>query len=484
MAGIDLTRAPLGEVALVSLVGYVAGLDDAVVERHYLEAKSDVEPTSKAGLAKIAKFILGAANRMPDKAAEVFEGYAVILLGVGADGVCGVSQFETFRLVDGLQPYLTPSGPRWDFHRIPVDGKTVLAVIVDPPQWGDPIYVAHKETTEFLDGAVLIRTDGASRSANGREFDLLRGREARQSPRVGPGQLTVSTIGGEARQWTCNDDVLTDYIRKLRKLLGEPAARSLLEPSQPPATVRRFRAPTTDPIPAHVRQGLKQAAEGARLAEQLSNVFRKGVLGVSTDDRTPEEFLEELDQWERELTDRWGGIVAKTAAGSTAEPLRLHITNAGETFLEDVELTLQLPPPLTVMKWTEEPALHDALPRRPNQWLKPTDPYAGTIAQLTTPGIMPQPKRTPTVTYKNLPAGGATITINVGDLRGAGTHTSQDRRITLILDNPVPEPGELFCPWSVTARGHHEVYRGQTAITITEPQDITPRVRDALGMPD
>ena len=109
--GIDATRRPQGELGLRSLIEQVAGLDDVEVERHFLEAKSDVDITSKASLAKVANFILGAANRMPDRAAAAFEGHALMLLGVGANGVNGVARIEAKDLVDGVLPHLSAEGP-------------------------------------------------------------------------------------------------------------------------------------------------------------------------------------------------------------------------------------------------------------------------------------------------------------------------------------------------------------------------------------
>ncbi|MEU4361983.1 hypothetical protein [Promicromonospora sp. NPDC023987] len=38
--------------------------------RTYLEAKSDLDLSSKLGVAKVAKFLLGAANRQPAEAAH------------------------------------------------------------------------------------------------------------------------------------------------------------------------------------------------------------------------------------------------------------------------------------------------------------------------------------------------------------------------------------------------------------------------------
>ena len=86
---LDLSRAPRGELAAASLVDAVAKVGD-LAERHYLELKGPDDLASKVNKQKIAKFILGAANRLTDKAMEAFEGCAVMILGITAKGATGL----------------------------------------------------------------------------------------------------------------------------------------------------------------------------------------------------------------------------------------------------------------------------------------------------------------------------------------------------------------------------------------------------------
>ncbi|WP_139263562.1 hypothetical protein [Geodermatophilus africanus] len=93
---IDLSRVPRGELAARALVEAVAQADDRV-ERHCLEVKSSIDLKSKDGISKVAKFILGAANRMPDVAARYFGGHAVMVLGVAPGSTPG---FEAVKALD------------------------------------------------------------------------------------------------------------------------------------------------------------------------------------------------------------------------------------------------------------------------------------------------------------------------------------------------------------------------------------------------
>jgi hypothetical protein len=63
---------------------------DDRVERYFLELKSDVDLSKSPGQAKVAKFILGAANRARDVAARRFEAHALFVLGVAKGSTEGI----------------------------------------------------------------------------------------------------------------------------------------------------------------------------------------------------------------------------------------------------------------------------------------------------------------------------------------------------------------------------------------------------------
>lgn len=109
-ATIDLTRAPRGELASAQLVAAVARTGD-FAERHYLELKGPPDLASKVNKAKVAKFILGAADRLPDRGAEAFEGYGVMIVGITKEGIEGVPPIEMLALSQVIQPFLGAAGP-------------------------------------------------------------------------------------------------------------------------------------------------------------------------------------------------------------------------------------------------------------------------------------------------------------------------------------------------------------------------------------
>lgn len=89
--------------------------------------------TTKRGRHKVSKFILGAANRDPVKAAKRFSGHAVVLLGIGGGTVTGIPPFEAQDLEREVRKFTGADRPGWDYEHVPVDADhDVIAIVVDP----------------------------------------------------------------------------------------------------------------------------------------------------------------------------------------------------------------------------------------------------------------------------------------------------------------------------------------------------------------
>lgn len=171
---------PLGERTQRNILEYVLAVGDEA-ETTYLEVKSRLDLSSKLGVAKIAKFLLGAANRRPREATHHFHGYAVMLIGARRGEALGVPRgVEAHELEDRLRPYLGPQFPAFEFGRIAVDGdREVLFVIAQPPQDGQTIFPCHKSfqsedrKDNLDDGAVYVRGSSNTRPARAGEIQAL-----------------------------------------------------------------------------------------------------------------------------------------------------------------------------------------------------------------------------------------------------------------------------------------------------------------------
>lgn len=215
---LDLTRAPRGELAAAQLVAAAADRGD-LAEHHYLELKGPPDLASKVNKAKLAKFILGAANRLPERAAEAFEGYGVMIIGITENGVEGVPPVEMLALSQVVQPFLGAAGPRWDIVRVSVEDSPnqVIVLLVDPPLTGQPPFICRSNGEGLQSGRIYFRGDGETREATADEVDLLM---ARGSARLAdPVELEVGIVGTVVPLIVDEDRTINEYIVKTRRRL-------------------------------------------------------------------------------------------------------------------------------------------------------------------------------------------------------------------------------------------------------------------------
>lgn len=201
---LDTTVIPLGERAWQSILDHVIAVGDEA-ETTYLEVKSSLDLKSKVGLAKVAKFLLGAANRRPHEAARHFQGYGVLVIGAQRDKVLGVPRgVEAHELEDSLSPYLGSQFPAFEFGRIGVDADhEVLFVIAQPPREGQPPFPCHKSfqgedrRDSLENGAIYVRGTSNTRPAHAGEIQALVER-ARGGGKP-PIELEVEVLGSVGR---------------------------------------------------------------------------------------------------------------------------------------------------------------------------------------------------------------------------------------------------------------------------------------------
>jgi hypothetical protein len=152
---------------LVALVNAVVGAADED-EKNYVEWKGSfaLDKADKAGHYAVAKCILGMANRTVAKASAFFEGCGYMVVGAQPGKVTGVTIPDAADLQDWIETYTgVDDKPRWSPHGVTVDGVTVLVVIIEPPQSGDPMYSLAKKFEGPAAGTIFIRELGRSSPA-------------------------------------------------------------------------------------------------------------------------------------------------------------------------------------------------------------------------------------------------------------------------------------------------------------------------------
>ncbi len=223
---------PLGEAQRRSILDAIIEEGDAA-ESLGLEIKSDVDPSRKGlGLAKVAKCILGMANRMPQDAQRFFGGYGVLVLGAGKGATPGVpAGIEQHDLANRHRPYLGDPGPRWDLSRLGTqDGNDVLFIIIEPAAMGDPIYPCRKEyqpdsgdkKSNLADGDVYVRDTTSTRKARAHQIDAL---VTRAQGSGGPRLNLAVAVHGEALAVADTDSAIRDLIQHEGQSMREDLAR-------------------------------------------------------------------------------------------------------------------------------------------------------------------------------------------------------------------------------------------------------------------
>jgi len=473
---IDVTRAPRGELAAAQLVEQVAKVGD-LAERHFLELKGPSDLTSKVDKQKVAKFILGAANRLSEKAAEAFEGCAVMIIGITANGIEGLPPIEMLELSKVVQPFLGAPGPRWDVFRVPVENsdRQVLVIIVEPPQAGQPAWICRASGDGLTDGRVYMRADGETREATSAEQDALRERAA--TTVAAPVELDVHVVGKVVPIVLDEESTLEEYIAATRRRLL--AALPLPKPT----------TPATNASGALTGLGgsdvLSRYASMASEIQEMANKAALQAWSTIPEKRTPDEYRAEIDAWEEKLRAAWPGAVEKLA-GYALDPNEVSVANETQTFLHDVEVKLHLEGAVTSIDYYEVPErgsdIDLNLPRPPQSWGPiQRDILGAGIASAHNfyrPDFNPGNFRPSSSSWKN--SGSVDVEVTVGDLRPEATFVTEDEETVLVIFGDAPDavPGT----WRATVRGYNEVFKGTVSVPLSEPKDLTKPMRYLLGL--
>lgn len=466
MAELDLSRAPNGVLAAQQLIAAVAEHGD-LAERHYLELKSTFNLSTKKDKEKIAKFILGASNRMPDVAATAFEGYGVMIIGVAQGSITGIPPVEMLEISKVIQQYVGAAGPRWDIVWVPVGGSTnqVLVVLVDPPTMGQGPFPCRANGESLTDGRIYIRADGETREAKSEEVDLLLARGAAgSSVEVDFG---VEVIGEVTSIAVDNATTVDEYVGQVRERLI--AALPEKEP--------KVLAPT-----ASAAMGLSSLLGRESTLAGLSVI--SGAM-MEPEERTEQEYRDSIDRWELRFRSAWDEALGHIV-GSQLRPAIVKITNRTRTFFHAVEVKLHLAGDISALEYRNPEharRLSDLeLPSAPRKW-GPTQrsfgiPNYRNMAPLYAPSSRQYVP--PSVSYTN--GGSVTLNLDVGELRPRGTYESEDEKIVLVVADR--DLASIHGTWELTARDHNDVYTGEITIDVAPSRDLTEVARAILAIED
>lgn len=232
---IDTGKALRRQAVLVALIRAVCAASEHD-ETLAIEWKSELDLTSKAGQFTVARAILGLANRAPDRAASMFEGYGYIVVGASSGTLPGITSVDPARYVPGINDYVGDArGPAWTARHVDVDGVTVAVIEVDPPQSGDQIWPLRKEFTAAPErdqgkpggvrGAVFVRKPGRTGLATDDDIDMLSTRAA-GSTEIRP-DINIDVVGDLPIPWLeseATSEPVRGWVDSLADAMLEQAA--------------------------------------------------------------------------------------------------------------------------------------------------------------------------------------------------------------------------------------------------------------------
>ncbi|OYO04597.1 hypothetical protein B0O41_0736 [Propionibacteriaceae bacterium ES.041] len=436
MVELDLSKPPVGMGAAQKVIEAVAAVGD-VVERQF-EVKGPLDLSTKAHQAKIAKFILGAANRMPAVAAREFGGYGVLIIGVHKHGeIIGIPMVEMKDIDSAVRRFLGANGPRFDVQWVSVQNSTnhVLIIVVDPPQDGQPMFPCRASSGELIDGRIYFRAIGETREAKSEEIDQLLQRGA-----IAPALEVDITLATQSviADVAFDANTIEEYIEGTRVRLAKAYADGV--------------AKSGSGRPTLVNPGFPRRPER----------------------RTQAEYQMEIDEWERQFRAAWPAV-ATAIAVRAADLFSITLTNRTATFLEDGQLTLDLDGVAALFQDDYDP-IDEAreLPEPPRPW----GPYQQSIIPSSAwhPGGLPGtvPPETDIANHET----GTMLTFDIGALRPRATvRLGGD----IVLLFPRPTADSVPARWTFTARGHHDAYTGELEVR-TDRRDCTKAARRILKL--
>lgn len=307
---VDTSRAFRTNQELASLVtAAIAGTEHD--ETQWLELKSALDLSTKAGQFAVARAILGMSNRDPDLAAQWCEGTAYVVAGADHDGCHGITTVDFALLENGLAPYLGTGAdaPRWSSRYIEIGGKSVLVITVEASQYGDRIKPLRKQFDTARAGAIYVRGQAKTETATPGEIAMLEDRLTRAVQAPAMGLSVVGSVDDPGLAW------VEDYTNSATAAGWVNTERSEVMAGAPPARPKQ----TT-------------------LAGQLFEAH--GSLGGPTDRRPA--FEKEVNAYLQTCQVRLPAVVRGEACRSSVNKLRITATNPEQITMGSVRIVVEV----------------------------------------------------------------------------------------------------------------------------------------------
>lgn len=465
---LDLSRPLRGIDGRRDLVRAILGAHPSD-ESEWLEWKTDLDLNTKPGCFHVAKAVLGMANRPVEVAARWCGGVGYLAVGVEPESLPGISMPDPSQWIQRVEVYLkSETGPSWEWMIVPVDGKDVLVVTVDPPQDGDPPWPLRKELDAYRSGTLFIRKPGKTEPALAEDVDALAQRVVAGGSQLP--QLLVEVVGDVPVPWLDGAEARDDvgiWVQGERDRHMKIAQALEKRRNRPARTLD-----ATDRSGALGLAGdlMAQQAKWQKTTADLQNAMTTGALGQlqgEPDQRTLEDYTIELDAWATELGEPALNDLLRRYCDAGHGLVHLRVTNNSTQYLPGVEVRLHFP--FEQAKGFEDVPDGARLPRppRPHGEAKP-GPLDGRsfMSGLSTP-ILPAIADFRPAHFRDtsIEDGSIKVTLETGDLRPTATYDGEEFYAFLPMR---PADGLLHATWTATVQNRDGIIEGHLAVPVDE----------------
>lgn len=344
-------------------------------ETNTLEWKGEAGLAEKRWQAQMGRQVLGMANRDPESAGKVMGGCGYILLGVSPGELPGTPVHDTAKIESWISPYVgqPPNAPDWAPTYVEVQGKQVLVLTVEPPQYGHPAWPCRKDYSPgprkpgadpklaLREGAVYVRHKASTREATAADIEMLSRRAAGARRRIGGVSLLLAP-GSGAVALDLGPDAVTAWAEREREALKPPPppppkpseseGKTIKISDLPPGSSLR----TTAEMVASISANLDAAVRAGALAA--------GALGWEPDRRTLDDYAKEVDGYIAKASKVLPSVLLRGAHAQGLGRLGFLVRNNTDDPIHGLQAEVRIPAK-GVMALHEDEIPEKDLPARP-----------------------------------------------------------------------------------------------------------------------
>lgn len=313
-------------------------------ETDWIEWKSSLDLTVRAGQATVARHVLGMANRDPERARRSAGGCGYVLVGVEPGRLHGMATLDPADLEPGLVRYLGEDGPVWTPLWVEVDDVHVLVVVVDPPAPGDPIHTLRRDIDRYRDGDIFVRRQGRTERASSAEVRML---QARAAPPARDRALQVE---------------VTPPLTPVRGLVADEEAVDAFCTSQERRLLTVMQTePDTEP-PGRAGTVIDVASAGLAGGAIHNAMFGRR---WKAEDRTEDEYRDQVTEYLEKLRERVVDAAVDELMSAEVAIVELRLVNPTDMPFTNIRLEVYFPGDGFLC---ERFASDVVLPRPPRPW--------------------------------------------------------------------------------------------------------------------